>query len=117
VEAPVTTRLRPPIAPALADGDVELVRREIERKLRELQQTPAASLVALGSYSLVDGVPLTIAHRLGREPVQVIVGPVRGPATVGMVEEVRTGGHDRRQAIVLKASGYGATVAADVAVL
>lgn len=109
-------RLRPPITTRLADEAAERARRNHEERLVELQQLPCVGLTPLGEISLVDGVATPIAHGLGRKPLMVFVSPVRGASSSGRVEEVRGAPHDRTRVVVLKATGFGATVTADVGV-
>jgi hypothetical protein len=106
--------VKPPISIQLDDRDAERVRRSHEDAIVDLQGRTV--IVPLGEVSLASGVETPVAHGLGRRPEQVIVGPVRNASTVGMVQEIRTGSYDRTQVVVLKASGYGATVLADVSV-
>lgn len=107
-------RLRPPIAARLADEASERVRRNHEERIVELQRLPGASLTAIQDVELEDGVETPVAHGLGRKPLMVFVSPPRGPSTTGMVVEVRGAPHDRSKVVVLKASGFGATVYVDV---
>lgn len=108
--------LTPPHTPELEDRDAELVRLEHERKLIELQKLPASSLRIIRDVSLTDGVATPIAHGMGRT-VFVLVSPPRGASATGRMEEVRDGTQDRSKYVVLKATGWGATVLVDLAVL
>lgn len=92
------------------------MRRSHEEAIRTLQTVPAASLKVIGPIELADGVETHVAHGLGRAPAWVSPSAVRGPSTSGHIEELRAG-VDRSRVIVLKASGYGATVTVEVAVL
>lgn len=100
----------------LTDQTAERVRLSHAEAIREQQQTPFAGAKIIKDRALADGVVSSIAHGLGRTPQFVSVSCVRGPVTSGTVEEIRTG-VDRTQYVALKASGYGATVTVDVAVL
>lgn len=111
------TRLSQPNTPELDDENSEIMRLELERKIVELQQLPAVALTLLGSFDLADGVKVLIPHGLGRRAF-VWCSPPRGASTTGRVEEVRdNGGPDPTKYVVLKATGWGATISVDVAVL
>ena len=110
------SRLVAPVTPALKDPDADRVRRELTAKVTELQRLPLAEAVIVAGVSLANGVPTTIAHRLGRAPKLVLPSCVRGPTTTGRIEEVLTGGHDRKQFVVLEANGWGATIGLDLLV-
>lgn len=111
------TRLSAPHTPELEDENAEIVRLEHERKIVEMQKLPAAALVPLGSLELADGIERPIPHPLGRRAF-VWHSPPRGAVTSGRIEEVRaSGGPDPAKYVVLKATGWGATITVDVAVL
>lgn len=105
------TRLAAPSTPRL-EGSAEVVRREHERAIRELQALPTADVAIISDISLVDGVETPVAHRLGRLPRMLSVSPPRGASSTGRIEEVRTG--DRTQVVTLKATGWGATITVDI---
>jgi hypothetical protein len=109
--------MKAPLDIALDDADAERVRRSHGDAIRELQGMPAASTVIIADVSLANGVDTPVPHRLGRRPRMVIVSPPRGASTTGRITEVRTGSHDRTQVVVLRADGWGATVAVDLAVM
>ena len=107
--------LAPPITPRL-EGDAEVARREHDKAIRALQALPAMATRIINDVSLADGVETPVAHGLGRVPRIAIPSAPRGASTAGLLEEVRTGSHDRTRYVVLKASGFGATVIVDVEV-
>lgn len=109
--------LTPPITPRLDEPQAEEARRAIVQKVVELQKLPFASAHIVEDVELANGVETTVAHRLGRRPVFVRESCVRGAVTVGMVQEVPSTTLDRAKAVVLKASGYGATVTCSVVFL
>lgn len=109
--------MRPPISIQLSDQDAERVRRSHEEGIRELQSAPFASAMVVASVSLASGIATTVPHRLGRAPTFVRESCPRGASSTGRVEEVRDGTVDRTKAVVLKATGWGATITVDVLVL
>lgn len=106
--------MKAPVSIALDDPDAERVRRSVEDAILELQGMPCASTVIVQDVSLPDATEVVVPHRLGRRPRIVLVSPPRSPSTSGRIEEIRTGSHDRTKVVVLKASGFGATVTVDV---
>lgn len=108
--------LRKAIGVKLDDPDAERIRQNHDERIAELQQLPGAGLVGLGQFQLVDSVETTIPNPLNRKPTQVIVSPPRGAVTTGRIEEVRDGKYDRTRILVLKATGWGASIFVDVAV-
>lgn len=110
-------KLSAPSTPRSADQTVEQIRSTHEAKIVELQRLPAASLAVLKDVELVDGVAKPIAHGLGRTPTFVKDSCPRNAVSPGVVTEVRDGSVDRTKYILLKASGYGATITVDVEVL
>lgn len=107
--------MKAPITPRL-DGDAERVRREHEQAIRALQDLPGTATRIINDVGLTDGVETPIAHGLGRVPRMVTPSPPRGPSSTGRIEEVRSSSHDRTKFVVLKASGWGATITVDVEV-
>lgn len=109
-----------PIAPIdveLEDREAERVRRNFEERIKQLANRPAFSLEPLGEVTLVDGTDKVVEHKLGRLPTQIITSPVRGAVSTGRIEEMRDSARDRTKVIVLKATGWGATIKTDVTVL
>lgn len=109
--------MKAPQARRLEDPDAEAVRRSHHEAIRELQAMPAASLRVISNIALTDGTAINVSHGLGREPIWIGPSCVRGPSTSGRIEELRNTGADRSSVVVLKASGYGATITVDLAVL
>lgn len=103
------------LALTLADADADRVRRNHAEAITELQATPAAGARVLRGVELADGIDTPVAHGLPRAPSFVTCSVPRGAIAAGYLEEVRSG-TDRR-AVVLRATGYGATVTVDVLVL
>lgn len=94
--------------------ELEKIRRNLVDVLREEQ---ARRPKYVYDVELADGVNTPIAHRLGR-PAFVTPSPVRGASSTGRIEEVRdsdvTRIYPRAQFVVLKATGWGATITVDV---
>lgn len=109
--------LRAPVDLRLVDIPSEQVRRSHHEKLLELQARPASALVVLPNIALAAGVATSIPHGLGRAPLWVKASDPRGATATGRIDEIRDGTSDRTKAIVLKATGYGATITVDVAAL
>jgi len=106
-----------PISATLGDDTAERVRRSHERAIKELQDRPASSMVVIPNVALVDGVSTVVPHSLGRTPTFVREGTPRGATSTGRIDEIRDGSVDPAKAIVLKATGWGATITVDVQVL
>lgn len=101
----------------LADATLERVRQEHASAIGELQALPAVTMRIIPDVTLADGVETPVPHGLGRPAQWVRESCVRGAAASGRVEEIRNGTHDRKLYVVLKATGWGATITASVAVL
>jgi hypothetical protein len=95
----------------------EQARRVHEECILELQKQPATGLRVLEDVALADATETPIAHKLGRKPLWVQASCVRGALNAGRIEEVRSGSYDRTRVVVLKATGFGATVTVEVVVL
>jgi hypothetical protein len=108
--------LRAIITPRLPEPQAEEARRVLVESVRELQALPASSLTVIPSVELADGALVSVAHKIGRAPLFVACSAPRGPAAAGYIEEVRDG-TDRKRVVVLRATGYGATVTVDVVAL
>lgn len=110
--------LTPPLVVQLADVDAERVRNNHEQRIRELSELPGARSKIIPNVSLADGVESPVIHNLGRIPNFVTTSVPRGPNTTGRIEEVRASGaiHDPKQRVILKATGWGATITVDVKV-
>lgn len=110
-------RFHAPAATRLDDPSAEQVRQSVDRRIRELEAAPATSMVVVPGVELEDGIETPIPHGLGRAPRWVRESAPRGPSATGRVEEVRSTSHDRTRYLVLKATGWGATITVDVAVM
>lgn len=105
----------------LADPDAERVRQSHARAIADLQSGPAASTRVILDVIVPNNGAVLVPHGLGRIPRIVLVSPVRGAATVGVIGELR-GTHpsgaaiDRRQSVCITAAGFGADVTVDVEV-
>lgn len=99
----------------LADTTAEQVRRDHHDAIVELQQQPLVGGLVVADVVLADGVATRVPHKLGRAPIFVKDSCPRGAASNGRVDEIRDG-TDRAKAIVLKASGWGASITVDVVV-
>jgi hypothetical protein len=95
------------------DSDLEQAHRNHELRIKQLAGRPAVHLEPLGEITLPDGVEVNIPHPLGRAPVQVLFGPIRGASAPGRIAEVRLG----TNAITLQADDWGATIKLRVSVL
>ncbi len=111
-----STSRRAPSTPKLADVNSERVRREHDAKIVELQNTPSASMKFISNVQLADTVATPIPHGLGRAPKFVTESTPRGATAAGRIDEIRDGSQDRTKVIVLKATGFGATITIDVQV-
>lgn len=114
--------LTPPTTKRLSDSDAEDVRRNHERRITELQQMPAASMVIVRNVALPSGTAIPVAHGLGREPRWVGVSLVRGSTSAGAVSDLGftdPSGNpiDRSKVVMLFALAFGSTVTVDVAFL
>jgi hypothetical protein len=110
-------RFQAPLALQLADPAADRVRQSVDQRIRELQGAPAVWMVVVPGVELEDGVETPIAHGLGRAPRWVRESAPRGAASSGRVEQIRGGSFDPSQYVVLKATGWGATITVDVAVM
>ncbi len=110
-------KLRPPVSVRLDDTNSEVARRNHEERINELQALPAMGLVVIADVSLASGVETPIAHKLGRRPLWHSCSSPRGAVSTGRIEEIRNTNNRHDQVIVLKATGWGATIVVDLAVL
>ena len=110
--------MRPLLAIGISShADAERVRRNHHEAIAEIQQAPLVGAVVLPGIELEDGVETPVAHRLGRAPRFVSPSIVRGASSAGFIAEIRAGGYNRAQHLVLKASGWGATITLDLLVV
>jgi hypothetical protein len=103
------------LAIKLDDEKTERGRRTHQEALAELQRLRAARANVIEDVTLVDGVATAIPHRLGVKAFATHTPP-RGASSSGRIEEVRDGTVDRTKYVVLKATGWGATITLDVEV-
>ena len=97
-----------------AAPDVERFRRSHHEAIAELQAIARTAPTIVPNVTLVDAVPATIAHKLGRRPVFVQVSVTRGAGAPGYINETLSQRTDK--VIVLEANDYGATITVDVQV-
>lgn len=100
----------------LLDRNAERVRESHADAIRELRTLPSAQLRVIEGKTLTDGAATPIAHGLGRPPLWVGVSVVRGATATGRIVESRTG-VDRAKVVELTATGWGATITIDLAVM
>lgn len=114
-----TPGIRPAIAPRLDDRKVDDVTRDHAAKINELASLPAATMRVIPDVELADGIETPVAHKLGRVPTFVRESAPRGAIAAGRIDEVRDPAVtvDRSKYVVLKASGWGATITIDVQVM
>lgn len=108
----------------IGDDNADRVRRhhdqqiaESQRDITTLQKSPATETKIIHDILLVDTVETPVEHGLGRAPLHHSISSVRGPAGVGIIEEVRSAAYDPAKVIVLKATSYSANVIIDLAVM
>ena len=110
-----STATRAPISPRLPEPKTDRAVRDHARAIGDLAGKPANGMLVIGGVTLEDGVETPIVHKLGKAPSWVRESCVRGAVTTGRVEEVRTSTtYSRSDYIVLKATGWGATITVDV---
>lgn len=103
------------LAIRLVDEALERVRRNHHDAISELQRTKGVQARYVLDVELEDGIATPVFHGLGR-PAFATHAPPRGPSATGRIEEIRDGSYDRSKYVVLKATGYGATVTVDLEV-
>ncbi len=109
--------LRPPLSPRTSsDPEVDRVLRDHTRLLTELSLLPMTFARIVPDVSLPDATNVPVKHGLGREPRWIGPSCARQGTglTGGQIVEVLDGSIDRRDMVVLRAVGFGATVTADV---
>jgi hypothetical protein len=119
-----TTRRRPsaltaPTSVRLADPAAERSRLAHEQALSELR---GAQPTVIRNVKLANNVETPVPHGLGRAPQWVSPGAPIGAVSTGRIDDMgtrTTSGAvvDRSRTVVLRATGYGATITVDVAVL
>lgn len=108
-----------PLDLRLADPAAERVRRSHAQTLEEMR---GAFPIVIRSVQLPNNVDTPVAHGLGRAPLWVSPGAPRGATTTGRIDDMGTRTSagvpiDRSKSVVLRATGFGATITVDVAVL
>lgn len=106
----------------LADETADAVRRSEAEAIGELQGLPAAGMKVIAGVELPDSTDVPVNHKLGKAPTWLRESAVRGAATAGVVVDLGSrntagGSVDRSQTVVLRATGYGATITVDVLVV
>ena len=94
---------------------LERIRRQFFEAITELQALRSSTARILSDKQLADGVATPIAHGLGRR-VFVTLSPPRGATATGRIVEVRDGSYKADEFVVLKATGWGATITVDLEV-
>ena len=115
-------RFTAPLSVALADPNAEAVRKNVDQRIREVQDLPSSSVRVIGGVSLANAVETPIPHGLGRAPSFVTVSVPSGGTTPGLISEFRdtfSSGSpiDRSKIVVLRADGYGGAITVDVVVM
>lgn len=106
--------IRPQLSARIADQVTDRAVRELREGQRAAAERPVAQVIA--DVELENGVETPIQHGLAQAPQWVSTSPPRGAASTGRIEEVRSAAYDRGQVVVLKATGWGATIAVDIEV-
>jgi len=101
----------------LESDAAERVRRSHAQAIKDLAALPSSSMKVIADVQLLDGVPTPVAHTLGRAPTFVRESAPRGAASSGRIDEIRDGTVDRSVYVLLKATGWGATIIVDVQVM
>ena len=109
----MSTFRSPVTGPIRSFEDADRTRLKLEECVRQLQDLPSSSTRIISGIVLADGVETPVAHKLGRAPAFVRESCPRGAVTTGRIEEVR-GSNDRTQIVILKATGWGASITVDV---
>lgn len=108
----------PTVGPRLDDRKTDAAVKDHAARLDTLANLPAASMKFIPDVELRDGIETPVAHGLGRRAAYVSESCVSGAASSGWIEWVRTPTKpaDASKYVVLKASGYGATITVTVQV-
>lgn len=109
----MSKRFTPPVSIRLDDEGADRVARNLDQRVRELGAVRIAQGILIEDVDLADATEVTVNHGLGRF-AKWIVCRLLNPSTSGRIEEVVSGSIDRKNALALKASGYGATVTVDL---
>lgn len=111
------SRLSKPQDIKLVDDASERVRRSHAQAISELQTLPSSSMRIIANVQLPDSTNVPVPHGLGRVPVFVRESNPRNAVSTGRIDEIRDGTVDRSRYVVLRASGWGATIIIDVQVM
>ena len=112
-----TTGSRPLASPRLTDEPTERALRDVRQAVDDLRSIPAAAARIISGVALADGIATPVAHKLGRVPSIVLVSRPRGGIAAGRIDEIDTDpSYDATKYVVLKATGYGATVTVTIEV-
>ena len=93
--------------------DADRVVRNLDRRIRELVDTPIVNGTSILDIELPDGEEVAIAHGLNRRATALVSQP-QDATTTGRIIEVRSSSYDQKRYVVLKATGFGATVTVDI---
>ncbi len=107
-------QIKTPTQPRHDDPKIDRAITDHKATIDKVAERPGVNMVVLAGIELADGVETPVPHKLDKAPSAVWCSAVRGPTTVGMIEEV---GSRTNKYVTLKASGYGATVTVDVLVV
>lgn len=102
----------------LDDEKAEIVRRNHERAIDEMQRNPLASARVVEGVELPDNIDVYVAHGLGRAPVHVGISAVRGTGlTTGrIVDRTADVSADAKRYVVLQADGWTNAITISVVV-
>jgi hypothetical protein len=107
---------RKAVPPRIDDRKVDEAIRETHQRIDEIAASPITGRRIIANVQLADGVDTPIPHGLGRAATWVKTSCPRGAVAAGYIVDVRTTSHDRAKFVVLKATGWGATIEVDVEV-
>jgi hypothetical protein len=98
----------------ISTGDVGLdrVMQPLHRQVQALADEPDASKATFRGIDLADGVDRRIPHGLEQKPVGWRVVDLYGAVTPGVIQRISWSSTE----LVLRASGYGATVVVNLEV-
>lgn len=107
---------RPPAVAVVPDPETNRALDDHRRSIEAVTSSPAIGMRVLSDIEFADGIDTPVAHGLGRRPTLVTYSCVRGAVTAGTIEDVGSSTANPATHVVLRATGYGATVTANVAV-
>jgi hypothetical protein len=108
--------VRPPLDVRLPDPATDRAMRDHRRAWTDLLALVAIGARVIHGIELADGVDTPVAHELGRAPLYVRESCPRGATSTGRVVEVSSADFNRAEHVVLRATGWGATITVDVLV-